>query len=215
MRVLLAGLFVFGGFLGCAAVVCHYFPEGFERSWLMGLFLSCALACVLLVLGVAAFFVFNRYGLKPLRPGRSVKEQIADLERQGLLFSNTFHAARAFQVEEFEDEGPHYFIELTDRTVLYLSGQYLDEYEEITDDPGFNHPRRFPCTEFTIRRHKDENDAVDIACHGDVLHPECLAPSFGEDVFRTGATPEDGQVIRDRSYEQLKSRCLEGKRFTG
>ena len=209
MRVILAGLFVYGGLLVCVSLVFHYYPDGFEPPWLMVLFFI----CVLFVLGATSLFVFNRSGCRPCPLGKSAEEQIADLERQGLLRSETFHATRAFQVDEFEDEGLHYFIELADLTVLYLNGQYLCEYEEITDDPEFNQPRRFPCTEFTIRRHKNENYVVDIACQGNVLQPECLAPTFGEDVFKAGAVPEDGQIFRDQSYEQLKTECLKGKLF--
>ena len=61
---------------------------------------------------------------------------------------------RAFGVKEFEDEGLHYFLELTDGRVLVLSGQYLYDYEAISDDSETNRPRAFPCSEFTLRRHK-------------------------------------------------------------
>ena len=36
----------------------------------------------------------------------------------------------------------------------FLSGQYLYDYEPISDDPDANEARSFPCTEFTVRRHR-------------------------------------------------------------
>ena len=47
---------------------------------------------------------------------------LARLESQGLLLRQRFRANRAFGVDELEDEGSHYVIELEDRSVLFLSG---------------------------------------------------------------------------------------------
>lgn len=74
--------------------------------------------------------------------------------------SEAYRVKRAFQVEEFEDEGSHYYIELDDRRVLFLSGQYLYDYD--SEDP----PRAFPCTEFVVRRHRTKGYVVDISLSG-------------------------------------------------
>jgi len=207
MRAVLAGLFTFGGLLVCVSLVYHYFPDGFGPPWLMGIFF----VLLLFVLAGVSLFLFNKRGCRPSLSGKSVAEQIAELESQGLLVSETFQATRAFQVEEFEDEGSHYFIELADRGVLYLNGQYLCDYEPITDDPELNQPRRFPCSRFTVQRHKTAGYVVDIVCTGEVLPVECEAPPFDKTDGKRGLIPEDGQVFRDRSYEQLKSERLKGK----
>ena len=107
-------------------------------------------------------------------------------------------------MEEFEDEGLHYFIELVDGRVLFLSGQYLYDYEPISDDPESNQPRSFPCTEFTVRRHKNDGCVVDLLRAGTVLEPEIMAPAFGKQVWRANGIPEDGQVITSTSYDELK-----------
>jgi hypothetical protein len=91
-------------------------------------------------------------------------------------------------VEEFEDEGLH----------------YLYDYEPISDDPELNQPRSFPCTEFTVRRHKKDGYVVDIVRGGTVLEPEVMAPAFGNKVWRAKRIPEDGQVITSASYDDLK-----------
>lgn len=126
----------------------------------------------------------------------------------GLLISESFRARRAFQVEEFDDEGSHYFVELEDERVLYLSGQCLYEYEPITDDSELNQPRRFPCSLFTVRRHKNDGCLIDIVCSGEVLEPEFVAPHFDKIDVKRGLIPEDGQIFRDKTYEQLKCERL-------
>ena len=206
MRAVLAGVFAFGGLLVCVGIVYHYFPDGFGPPWLMGIFF----AVLLLIFAGLSLFIFNKQGYRPSFPGKSVEEQIAELESQGLLVSETFEATRAFQVEEFEDEGLHYFIELTDQGVLYLNGQYLYDYYEITDDPEVNQPRTFPCSKFTVRRHKTAGYVVDIVCSGNVLPIECEAPHFDKTDMKRGLIPEDGQIFRDRSYAQLKGERLKG-----
>ncbi len=134
---------------------------------------------------------------------------LREMEEKGLLVSTDYRAVRAFAVEEFEDEGPHYFLELDDSAVLYLNGQYLYDYEPIDDDPEANQPRRFPCTEFTVRRHREGGYVVDLVCRGRVLEPEVVAPHFSPARLRWSELPGDGQVFRDRPYDDLK-RALAG-----
>jgi hypothetical protein len=134
---------------------------------------------------------------------KTTVEYIADLESQGQLLRETYHATRAFVVEEFEDEGSHYFIELADGRILYLSGQYLYDFEPISDDPELNQPRRFPCTEFEVLRHKDRGYVIDIHCAGQVLEPELIAPGFTQADWQRGV-PEDGDIIDGKAYDALK-----------
>lgn len=153
---------------------------------------------------VVALFLFNGPGFKPRLRRQSLAERIGDLEAQGLLQRQRFQANRAFEVRESEDEGLHYFIELSDGQVLFLSGQYLYDYEAITDDPEGNRPRTFPCTEFEVLRHAIAGYVLEIRCSGTVLEPETTAPAFGRQDFERGI-PEDGDVITDRGYDAIKA----------
>lgn len=204
MRAILAGLFTFGGLLVCVSIVFHHFPDGFNPPWLTGLFF----AVVLVVLAGVSMFLFNRKGRRPSFSNQTFEQRLAELESQGLLADETFHATRCFQVEEFEDEGLHYFLELADHTVLYLNGQYLYDYAPITDDPEVNQARTFPCSIFTVRRHKTAQYVITIVCSGSVLPPECEAPSFNKFDFKNDLIPDDGQIFRDKSYDQLKTERL-------
>jgi hypothetical protein len=88
--------------------------------------------------------------------------------------------------------------------VLVLSGQYLYDDEPISDGAEVNQPRSFPCTEFTIRRHKNEGYGADIRCGGPVLEPEVMAPAFRKNDWREVVVPEDGAVIADTTDDDLK-----------
>ena len=115
----------------------------------------------------------------------------------------SFRALRAFAVEEFEDEGPHYYIELASGNTLYLNGQYLYDVEPIFDDPEMNQPRLFPCTEFEILRHKNAGYVLDIVRNGEVFEPELTARPYNKADWKRGI-PEDGEIIKDRTYEDIK-----------
>lgn len=133
---------------------------------------------------------------------------IEALNAQGLLVQQTFHARRAFAVEEWEDEGIQYFVELADQSVLFLQGQYLYDFEPITDDPELNQPRSFPCTEFVISRDQNDDYFFQLDCKGPAFEPECTAPAFSRKDCRQGRVPDNGEIISGISYDELKRQRL-------
>ena len=199
MRVLLAAIFVFASMLGTLGVLASCFRGQPHPWWAMGI----PGVALLLAMGVS-LFVFNGSGFRPSLRRKSLDEQIQELETKGKLLRQPFRAVRSFSVGELEDEGSHYYLELTDGRVLYLNGQYLYDYEPIDDDPEFNRARSFPCSEFEVLRHKDAGYVIHIRCSGPVLEPEGVAKPFTRRDFELGI-PEDGQVIDDRNYEQIKA----------
>ncbi len=204
MRVLFAALFVFVGLLAGVAIYSSLLPKN-PPTWLVGM----VMVPFYFALLFAAFYLFNRPEARHIRavdPNQFIK----DLEERELLVEQSFNALRAFAVKEYEDEGSHYFVELADGGVLFLSGQYLYDYEPIEDDPDVKQPRQFPCTEFTVRRHKTEGYVVEIAHTGTVLEPECLAPHFNKKDFKQGLVYEDGQIVRDKTYDQVKRERMHG-----
>ncbi|WP_459204497.1 hypothetical protein ACQVRV_19410 (plasmid) [Ralstonia pseudosolanacearum] len=198
MRVLLAAVFVWGALLGTVGAFSSHFL-GQQWPW------RTVPLQVVVMLGslLAAVYIFNRQGHRSSLRRKSLAERIAELEARGQLARQRFQATRAFAVQELEDEGLHYYIELSDGRVLYLGGQYLYDYEPITDDPEFNQARSFPCTEFEVLRHKDAGYVLHIHCAGTVLEPEITAPPFRREDFRRGM-PEDGEIIADGAYERIK-----------
>lgn len=202
MRLLLAALFVILVMFGYTCAIGAIYPDG---EWPRCAGPSFAFAFFGAIF--ASQFIFNRSSSR-LGQAKSFDDQVAQLKEKGLLISENFRARRAFQVEEFDDEGSHYFVELEDGSVLYLNGQCLYEYEPITDDPELNQSRRFPCSLFTVRRHKNNGCLIDIVCSGEVLEPECIAPHFDKSDVKRGLIPEDGQIFQDKTYEQLKCERL-------
>ncbi len=207
MRVILAGLFVCGGVSLAALSLIPIF--GHRPPAVGGILVGLMMGPLFLLLVAAAQVLFN-WPIDWRKAQFNQDEYIKDLEDRGLLVSTDYYAARAFELEEYEDEGLHYFIELADRSVLYLTGQDLYEYGPIDDDPELNQPRRFPCTEFSLRSHRDEKYWIDIQCRGTVIEPELVEPH--PKLFWKREL-EDGQVITDMSFDEIKAQLVrEGRR---
>ena len=195
MRLLFAGLFVLGGLCFVSNVLfAHFSPR------LAGVMLLPAV-CFL----VLAILVLFNLGRKVRQDPRTFEERMREKEAKGLLVKTDHKSHRAFEVEEFEDEGAHFFVEVEDGSVLYLNGQYLYEYL-----PTDKQPRTFPCTEFTMIRNKENGLVEDIQCRGTALEPEVTCPVFSKAYFKNGPVWTDGDVIRDRTYDQLKAELMKG-----
>jgi len=108
---------------------------------------------------IAALALFNTKGTNPLGL-KSAEEQLRELESAGQVVSTDYRDGR----------------------VLSLTGQYLYDSEP---DPVEARARRFPCDEFTVRRHRDQGDVVDLV--------------------------EDGEIITE-AYDALKARLARAKR---
>lgn len=153
-----------------------------------------------------ALFLFNRRGFRPALFGLNTSESRAALERDGILVRESFTAIRAFEVEEYEDEGLHYFLELATGDVLYLSGQFLygyDMFEGDEEEEDLPRSRQFPCTEFELLRHCKVGNVVDLVCKGEALEPELVLPHRDMPKWRRGDWL-DFDVIRSVSYDRLK-----------
>jgi len=201
LQLLGASFIVVFGLSLSAVFFSRFFPDALP-VWLVGPLL------------LAGFFVFVLlalvlfHGKGPRRVSAEASAaRIGKLEEMGLLTLQTFRARRAFQVDEFEDEGSSYFIELEDMSVLFLTGQYLYRYEP-SQSTSAARLRSFPCTEFTLRRHKEKGFAIDILCQGEVIEPEVLAPWFEDGDFKNHLIPLDGTIVREKTYDQIKRERL-------
>ena len=196
LKLVAAGLFVMlgvFGVLGLSLMLPQRYP-----AWLIA---SPAVVSLLVFLAIA-MVLFNG----SLIGRRLDKDRVRKLEGEGLIVSTAYRARRAFEVEELDEEGLHYFIQLDDRSVLFLSGQYLYNYDSADQH------RTFPFTAFAVRRHRTKGWVVDIVCQGAVLEPELIAPPFDANDFGTDAIPKDGQIITDRSYDRLKDERMASMR---
>jgi hypothetical protein len=200
LRLLLASLIAFGAMLGAAVFAFEVLPKNTPP-----IVIGIGAAVVLIGVALLMLFLFNR-GQPKVPPGPTLEQ----LKAEGLMVSEDYKAKRAFEVEEFEDEGRSFFIELADGAVLFLSGQYL--YDCGQDKTDSDHLHSFPNTDFTILRHRTKFYVLDIICRGSLLKPELIAPPFGPDYYDSDTAPGDGDVIRDRTYDDFKSKYGSPKR---
>ena len=191
MRVIFAGLFVFIGMVVGIDLISYWWGDK-EPAWPWVIFVG--IYNPLLIL--AAYVLFNLGVPRPWSP--KPEDDARKLDEQGLLTEETLYATRALQViDDYDDEGPSYLLELIDGGVLFLSGYYLYRIAMHRKHMG-----TFPCTEFTLQRHKQTGQVVNIVCSGTPLSPEIVPLAFS-DVNFTAPVPEDGQIIRDRTYDEL------------
>jgi hypothetical protein len=159
---------------------------------------------------VVSLIITNRLVNAPGTDFWSIKRVAQPVEKvdeeTSLIAETTYRALRCFVVEESGEEGPHYFIELEDRSVLHLNGRYLLSYEPHKLLGLFNSPRKFPCTEFVVRRDRYEGGVVGVQCRGAAMEPELTLPAFAEREGDAVALLKDGDVVRHRSYDELKRR---------
>jgi hypothetical protein len=201
LRWFIANLIVLAPLFMVADKVYTWYPNDDDWPW----WVAALLIGTLLVAGYAALRFWFATDPDPRETWKSTEELIAELEAKNLVRREVYHARRAFQVEETEDEGSNYFVELADGRVLFISGQILYEYE--LDESG--EPRRFPCTEFELVLKSDTGDMIDLLCRGRALEPEVVAPAFTIEDFKSGWTPENLEIL-DKPYETLKQERLKG-----
>jgi len=191
-----AGLFVFGGILLTGVAAVRILPG------LPPAIVGIGTGLLIPPLVGLAYLIFGER--LQVANGKSVSLQLSELREAGLLETEHFSVTRAFEVEEAEDEGMHFFLELPAGAVLYLTGQYLYEYEP-GDSTGEAEQRQFPCSDFTIHRHSKERYVVELVCRGSGVEPDCLAPPFTDTKLEELDWPQDGRTWTDRSYDDLKS----------
>jgi len=199
MRLIAAAVVFFLGLFVITSLITAVLPAN-APEWLSGVAILVGFVCSLVLTNK----LVNRPGTRFLgRPhAAETPEQLA---QDGMLTAVPYRARRAFLVEELEDEGPHYFIELLEGSVLYLNGRYLHEHEPLEFDNKIVHQRGFPCSEFIIRRRSDDGTAVDIQCSGSVFEPEVVTASDDEGDFRGKNVLKDGDIITGKTYDEVKA----------
>jgi hypothetical protein len=95
-----------------------------------------------------------------------------------------FEVQDAIAVEEFEDEGLHFYLLLDDGRTLFLSGQYLYDPAE----------QGFPWRAFEIVRVPGEFWVLSVTRQGDALPPSRTRRPFTKEEWERDAVPLDGTV---------------------
>ena len=197
IRLILAGLTAFIATLIGLVVIGAFSPDGKLSgivSWIVFVgWISYAF--------LRALHLFNQPKLRPFG-NLSFDQYIKDLEEAGLLEDTEYRAVRCFQVAEYGAEGSHYFVQLVDGGVLFLSGQYLYDYEPDEYEP--EKKRLFPCEVFTLRRYKKTAAIMNLQCNGLPMEPEIIVPPIIYHKIERRRFLANGQIIYDTQYQELK-----------
>jgi hypothetical protein len=152
-----------------------------------------AQAAALLVATAVGALVYRRV----TRPGwRSAGAGLARADLAGGVAEVVRYRARAaLHVEELEDEGPSYFLELVDGGVLFLCGQYL--YDGVENGS-------FPCEQMVISRGPQTRLLLDFACAGPKVPVVETFPGVDLDEWAGSSMPDDGEVL-ERRLEDIRA----------
>jgi len=204
MRLLLAGLFVFLGFSLIPLVLTLILGEhGSLPLWTIAL-----IAVGYLAFLSVGYFLFNPPEVF-IRTFMSQERAMAFLEKRGLVVTEHFNAKKAFAVEPPSEEEIHYIVELADGRVLHLGGQFLYDFEPIDDDPAVNQARRFPCSTFTIKRHRRTQVVLAMTCDGHPFDPEFTSTKAIRRILTLSQCQKECAVLPRRSYQMLLDKMKE------
>ena len=197
MRVVLVCLFVFAGILAAVILLGPLVDHGHSSSLLKGTFLGLGFGLFVVAMAIVALVLLKWY---PLPKGRTetTEEYVLRLRDADLLVGTDYRATRAFTIAPFEDVGYRFILELDNGSVLNLCGQYL---EDFYDADGTEAWERFPCTEFTILRHRTEGGVIDIECHGQQISTD--ADLKGKRQRDLDQLPKDGELFSGMTYDEL------------
>ena len=160
---------------------------------------------LIIVIVLAIHWLFNGNGLR-LTP-MSIDEKRERLNKQGKLLKNTYKGFGYFEINEWGDEGLHYFIDIGDSKTMYLSGQYLYDYEEILDIEEDLAPQRksFPSEDFSVIVNKDGDYVFEILPTGNILKKMFDDLKFSNSKQRKSLNQfKDRQIIGENISEVYK-----------
>jgi hypothetical protein len=199
MRLVYAGILILVGLLAMMVFVNRFYPD--IDSSLMGKLLL----ATIVILIVAAYFLFNKRGAWKVK-----NIEIARMfQSQGELTQDNYRVRRAFELADAENKVTWYVLELENGNAICL-------WDKLpAGPPGFDpekpEVRRFPCTEFTILRHKT-GFIVDITCGGEAIKPEVITLPAKYDSRSFDFLSEDGEVIPGETFDTVKAKVLKATR---
>jgi hypothetical protein len=139
--------------------------------------------------GIAAFGMYIAFPILALKvwPDRKVVERpsMETALANGDLMSSEYTVSEAAEVDEFEDEGKHFYLAVGPKDTLFLTGQYL--YSPA--DNGVFHS-----TKIRVFWHKSLGLTYGVECLGQpMISLKC--PEFSENHFENDVIRGDRQII--------------------
>jgi hypothetical protein len=128
----------------------------------------------------------------------SRERQLDQALQRGHAVATRYRPQRYVAVEEIEDEGAEFFLELQPGQTLYLGGQHYY---------GIN---KFPNADFELVELRSPDGVVDfrVDCHGDKLQPErTIGKQAKLQMLKSADYPQDGDTL-PYSLDELEQRLL-------
>jgi hypothetical protein len=118
------------------------------------------------------------------------RERAARMLAAGAVDEEVVQVRDAIEVEETEDEGPHYYLQLADGRVLFVSGQYLLDFAHDPDEEDV-----FPRRSLTLRRSPATGELLGVKPRGPYLAPTTTRPKFSDFEQEARLVPANGDVL--------------------
>jgi hypothetical protein len=149
--------------------------------------------------GIAAVAMYLAFPIVAIKvwPGRA-PESPRSMELaldEGTLASAEFDISEIVEVQEWEDEGRTYLMDIGNNRTLFVSGQYL--YGVV--DSG-----RFPSTRIRLFWDEQQNLTFGVQCLGDRLIPSRKIAPLPLEVLESENYPEDRDVIGQRLHDVVE-----------
>jgi hypothetical protein len=116
--------------------------------------------------------------------------------RAGELNVREFNVVRAWQIDELEDEGLHFVLELDSGGTLFLSGQFL--YEPVTKGA-------FPCAELKVSVNSRTKDVLALDCAGERIEIVDTFGAFTDEELERRLHPGAFRVYRKPARRVLQA----------
>jgi hypothetical protein len=139
------------------------------------------------IAAVAMYIAFPIIALSVWKAKPSLSNvNMADALENGKLGTADFDVHEAIEVEEAEDEGLIFFLDIGNGRTLFLAGQYL--YTPCEES-------RFPSDRIRVYWHTDLDLTYGVESLGDHLLPSDTLPPLDPDVIDQAFNPLDREVI--------------------
>lgn len=179
--------------LGSASVISRAFVANHQHQFL----------AVAALVGMLCWIFVLANDLSGLKFERDRSRAMAHDAAGSVAYDLDLDIARAVEIEEYEDEGAGFFLELADGRVLCLISQDLYEFASDFDPEDDDEDRRgeFPQTRIRYRYAPNSGMLLDLTGIGEPLRPIGKIKTTGrffrkdkETGQRTYTGPEDGMV---------------------
>ena len=140
--------------------------------------------------GIAAFFMYIWYPFMALRFfARNDISEVDDMTQalaSGVLEVSEYSVKSVIEIEESDDEGMFFLLEVGDNQTLCLRGQYLYESTERGS---------FPSSQIKIFWNKGIGFSYGVEGNGTKLKPKRKLPPLTENQWQLDFLPEDRDLI--------------------